>query len=304
MAIKFVRKPSETPNIKNTDDFVGLRYAYGNQNGYVIGKGSECSYSINGTTFKINSCRLVLQGVEVDIDSAGVSLTITDISSKRYFTAYLQVSLATNSAEIKLETSQVNYPVISAGDDLNVNTSGTARMELYRFTATGSVISDVQKVVNKVKYIEDFTVNNAKKVNNLEIKQDANSVVKIGEEILPKKKLLWSSDIGASSIEQSGFMNKNLEIWLSSDDLKQNMKIIKTRFSPNSSSGVSLPSYYDGIDWIKASKVEYFNMSIHYYTIVCKDEGIGISGTYVDTVKQTVTNNKNFKIYKIYEIVE
>lgn len=217
MAIKFVRKPSETPNIKNTDDFVGLRYAYGNQNGYVIGKGSECSYSINGTTFKINSCRLVLQGVEVDIDSAGVSLTITDISSKRYFTAYLQVSLATNSAEIKLETSQVNYPVISAGDDLTANTSGTARMELYRFTATGSVISDVNKVVNKLKYTEDITVYNAKKVNNVEIKKDTDGVLKVDGEIISRKKLLWSGtktsgDSSVTTMQDSASENAIVEI--------------------------------------------------------------------------------------------
>ena len=48
MAIEMVRIPSETPNISNTDDFVGLRYAYGNQNGYVIGKGQECSPTISG----------------------------------------------------------------------------------------------------------------------------------------------------------------------------------------------------------------------------------------------------------------
>ena len=37
MAVKLVRAPSATPNIYNTDDFVGLRYSYGDNNGYVKG---------------------------------------------------------------------------------------------------------------------------------------------------------------------------------------------------------------------------------------------------------------------------
>ena len=152
MAIEMVRIPSETPNISNTDDFVGLRYAYGNQNGYVIGKGQECSYTINGSKFRINSGRLVLQGVECDIDANGVEVTIDNVATKKYYTVYLQVNLATNETKILAMSDTSGYPTIESGDDLTQNTTGIAKMELYHFDATSGVISNVQKVAKAIQY--------------------------------------------------------------------------------------------------------------------------------------------------------
>lgn len=152
MAIEMVRIPSETPNISNTDDFVGLRYAYGNQSGYVINKGNECSHTINGSNFKINSGRLVLQGVECDIDANGAEITIDNVATKRYYTVYLQVNLATNETKILSIFDTAVYPTIESGDDLTQITTGTAKMELYHFDATSGVISNVQKIVSKIEY--------------------------------------------------------------------------------------------------------------------------------------------------------
>lgn len=151
MAIEMVRIPSETPNISNTDDFVGLRYAYGNQNGYVIGKGQECSPTISGSKFKVNSGRLVLQGVECDIDANGVEITIDNVATKKYYTVYLQVNLATNETKILAMSDTSGYPTIESGDDLTQNTTGTATMELYHFEATSGVISNVKKIMLKIK---------------------------------------------------------------------------------------------------------------------------------------------------------
>ena len=152
MAIEMVRIPSETPNISNTDDFVGLRYAYGNQNGYVIGKGQECSYTISGSKFKVNSGRLVLQGVECDIDANGVEVTIDNVATKKYYTVYLQVNLATNETKILAMSDTSGYPAIESGDDLTQNITGIAKMELYHFDATSGVISNVQKVAKAIQY--------------------------------------------------------------------------------------------------------------------------------------------------------
>ncbi len=152
MAIEMVRIPSETPNISNTDDFVGLRYAYGNQNGYVIGKGQECSYTISGSKFKVNSGRLVLQGVECDINANGVEITIDNVATKKYYTVYLQVNLATNETKILAMSDTSGYPTIESGNDLTQNTTGTATMELYHFDATSGVISNVSKVLKAIQY--------------------------------------------------------------------------------------------------------------------------------------------------------
>lgn len=161
MAIKMVREPSETPNINNIDDIVPMRYAYGNQNGYVIGKGTEISNTVNGLNFTINSGRLVLQGVECDIDASGVTITIDNIATKRYYTVYLEVNLGLNTATIKSEYDTATYPSIDAGDDLTENTTGIARLPLYQFTATSGIIGEVNKVVESVKYAKDIKVNNS-----------------------------------------------------------------------------------------------------------------------------------------------
>lgn len=195
MAIEMVRIPSETPNISNTDDFVGLRYAYGNQNGYVIGKGQECSYTISGAKFRVNSGRLVLQGVECDIDANGVEITIDNVATKKYYTVYLQVNLATNETKILAMSDTSGYPTIESGDDLTQNTTGIAKMELYHFDATSGVISNVQKVMQSIKYIDDLTVDNAKHINGIEIIKDNNGVLKIGNEIISRKILLNANSI-------------------------------------------------------------------------------------------------------------
>lgn len=199
MAIEMVRKPSETPNIANIDDFVGLRYAYGNQNGYIIGKGQECSYTINGSKFKINSGRLVLQGIECDIDANGVEIIVDNVATKRYYTIYLQVNLATNDIKILSTFDTSTYPAIESGDNLTQNTTGVARMKLYNFDVTSGVISNVNKIVNKINYTEDVLVNKAKQaINSIRHEdmsytgfRDVGGVLKTENEIISKKILVW-----------------------------------------------------------------------------------------------------------------
>lgn len=155
MGIKLVRTPSDTPNITNNDDFVSIRYAYGNQNGYIKNKGTEIGYVVNGNTFKITSGRIVLDGVEIDIDANGVSLSVDNISTTRYYSIYLEVNLATNTSEIKSIYDTSSYPTISKGDDLTYNTSGTARVLLYQFESTSGTIGDVDKWIDPANYTSE-----------------------------------------------------------------------------------------------------------------------------------------------------
>ena len=152
MAISMVRKPSETPNINNIDDIIPFRYAYGNQNGYVINRGSEISHTVNGNQFIINSGRLVIQGVESDIDANGITLTIDSVSETRYYIVYHEINLATNTANIKVQFDTATYPTINEGDDLTQNSSGIATLILYKFIAQNGVISSVEKVVKPINY--------------------------------------------------------------------------------------------------------------------------------------------------------
>lgn len=153
MAIRMVRQPSNTPNINNIDDIIAVRYAYGNQDGYVINRGNELSYSINGSEFKINSGRVVLQGVETDIDANGASFVVdTASSTKQYYTIYYKVNLATNIVIIEAKYDVAGYPTIDKGDDLTKTTSGYATLELYHFDVENGVISNVNKLVKAIEY--------------------------------------------------------------------------------------------------------------------------------------------------------
>ena len=203
MAIKMVREPSEIPNINNVDDIIPMRYAYGGQNGFVIGKGNEISNTVSGLNFTVNSGRLVLQGVECDIDATGVTITIDNIATKRYYTVYLEVNLGLNTATIKSKYDTATYPSIDAGDDLTENTTGVARLPLYQFTATSGIIGEINKVVESIKYTKDLKVNsamNSDKINDIEIIQDENGVLKVGDIIIPQKKLLWSGSEATPSV--------------------------------------------------------------------------------------------------------
>lgn len=199
MAISMVRKPSETPNITNIDDIIPFRYAYGNQSGYVISRGAEVSHTVNGNQFTVNSGRIVIQGVESDIDANGITLTIDSVSETRYYAVYHEINLATNTSNIKVEFDTATYPNITEGDDLIANSSGIARLVLYNFIAQNGVISGVEKVVKAIQYTKDIQVENAKTVNGVEIKKDNNGVLRFGDIIIPQKKLLFSSDEGVTS---------------------------------------------------------------------------------------------------------
>ena len=214
MAINFVRQPSETPNVRNIDDIIPFRYAYGNQNGYVKDKGNELSYTINGSNFRINSGRVVLFGVESDIDANGVTITVDNVATTRYYSVYYKVNMATNTTSIESEFSTTDYPEIDPGDDLTANTSGSANLELYRFTALNGIISNVTKIVEEIDYVNKKTkvdnASNSDKVQNVDL--SGNSVATFGNYILPKKKLLWSGEERTTSENPELFINKPTDL--------------------------------------------------------------------------------------------
>ena len=159
MASRFVRKASEEPNVTSGDDARALRYAYGNQKGYVIGRGSEIDYE-TGASFTVKSGELVIDGYSLVIDASGVDIEIDTVSTNRFYSVWYEVNLALDKGEIKASYSTSTYPAVASGDDLTVNPTGIARLEIYRFTAQNGVISNVSKRVNSIKYLTNGTFPN------------------------------------------------------------------------------------------------------------------------------------------------
>ena len=156
MGLRLIRQESETPNVSNQDDARMARYAYGGYDGYVRNRGQEIGSTISGTSFVVQSGVLSLQGWEVEVDANGISIpTSASVTNKTYFSVYLEVNCATDTAEIKSLTDTAGFPDIPAGDDLTENTIGTARLLLYHFTATSGVIADVEKLVQEIPYGKD-----------------------------------------------------------------------------------------------------------------------------------------------------
>ena len=151
--IYMVREPSETPNITNIDDIVPIRYAYGGQNGYVIGKGEELNAILTGNKIKIGSGRVVLQGVESNIDVNGVEFTIDNLNLDRFYVIYYEVNLGLNKTSLEISSySTTGIPEVEAGDDLTETPSGIAKMPLYNVYVKNNVVS-VEKVVKPIKYL-------------------------------------------------------------------------------------------------------------------------------------------------------
>nr|DAH53918.1 MAG TPA: hypothetical protein [Caudoviricetes sp.] len=167
MAIRFIRQPSETPNVTNADDARMVRYAYGGYDGYVAGKGSELSYSADGNIFRVNSGVINLQGWETEIDSNGWEMTVDNVAGSRYYAVYYEVNLSTQTTAIKSSYDTAGIPNIAAGDDLTAVSAGTGRMVLYTFRAQNGAISDVQKVVRAIPYSEERISDIEERLNRL-----------------------------------------------------------------------------------------------------------------------------------------
>lgn len=296
MAIYMVRQPSGTPNINNVDDFVPFRYAYGDQNGYVEGKGSEFSYTINGNIFRINSGRAVIQGVEVDIDANGYEIIVDNISSKRYHTVYLEVNLALMSVSIKELTDGAGFPFIEESDDLTANSSGIARLILYGFESYEGVISGVKKGIKELSYTKNIKIyncyeaDNAKNINNIEIIKD-NDKILIDGYVFPRKKKVWEGKVAIPNesdtfsevkVEEEFSIGDIIEIEITGDYLERTGK-----FTIRSSAVVS--SYVDNLCF-SVSSLQF----IKYYP--------ADSGMYAVFPTGYLSNNKTFNLGRLRRI--
>lgn len=309
MAIKMVRQPSETPNINNTDDFIPIRYGYGNQNGYIKNKGNEIGYTINSNNFTITSGRIVLQGVECDIDANGYTITTnTTIASPLYYTIYYEVDLDNNEVSIKSENDTTSYPVISEGDDLTHTINGVARLVLYKFISTAGVITNVQKLIQEIKYIDSIIEKTKNEINN---EFNNSNATQFGDYIVSKKKLLWSGNI--SNINDNpvnvfeignDFLNKKYQVYYKDNrNLTKNFEFCMTETGTigviNYSNELGMRDISQGVAHI-VIKFYYLSFRIYnsYFQFANEIEIYDLdSGTiYNEYPPLTIT--------KIYEIIE
>lgn len=157
MAVNMVRQPSAEPNIENIDDIIPFRYAYGDQNGYVKNFGTEIDYTLSGSSLILTSGRMVVQGVEVDIDDAGVEIPLDISRQKSYCLIYLKVDMTKNIeggkvASIIATYDNYVYPEVPQSEDLTQNNKGVAYLGLFKFELENGMVSNVAKEIKAIEY--------------------------------------------------------------------------------------------------------------------------------------------------------
>ena len=105
---RLIRANSETPNVANNDDFRLLRYATGGYDGVVKNYGNECSYTVGGSNFKINSGVIVYQGVDTEILTEWRN-NIDNIGGTQYYVVYLEIDLSINQTAIIKSSYDVKW---------------------------------------------------------------------------------------------------------------------------------------------------------------------------------------------------
>lgn len=176
MALRLVRQTSETPNITNKDDTIMTRYAYGGYNGVVKALGSECGYTSESGIFKILDGRICVDGWEIDIDGAGYSLDLSNVVGIQYYSVYIELNVALETASIKPTFLQGVYPEITKGDDLTQTPNGTARLLLYNVKVENGRIIEVVKKFEIIPYLTAKVLDIEKRLTEMGFKQGAFSL--------------------------------------------------------------------------------------------------------------------------------
>lgn len=146
MSVILVRKESETANISNSDDVRAYKYASCGINGVIKNRLNQIGYEIATGSFTVKSGEIIIDGWQVKVDASGATISLDASSGTRYYVVYCTVDLSTPSnktATISANYGTTDYPSINRGDDISLNDSGTARLVLYKFVASGQTISDV-----------------------------------------------------------------------------------------------------------------------------------------------------------------
>lgn len=224
MSIILLRRPSDTPTVTAHDDTRAFRHAFNDYSGIVKGYLNECSAVVQGLTLKVNSGEVVVDGVQAEIDANGISINIDQLSTLRYYTAYIEFNFSnptTPTVSLKASYSTSSYPVVEKGDDLTSNPTGTANLPLYRFTAQNSSLSNIERVASLIVPGQAKQAENSTRFSNRTLenslsdddqkvptshavynKFSSDEKSDFGNYVVEKKKLLWkgSQNVGTTAV--------------------------------------------------------------------------------------------------------
>lgn len=157
MDINILRRNGQ--NIENIDDYLVFKYAYGNKDGHTKG----LSYDVRGNIFHIGAGRIVIQGVESDIETGGIDLELDIIAEKRFVVVYASTNMSTKTTSI-LTTyfkEEVNEWTNLKYDDIVTTGQGIAQLPMFTMWIENGVITDVRKKIKQIPFAEEIKVQKA-----------------------------------------------------------------------------------------------------------------------------------------------
>ena len=231
---------------------------------------------------------------------------------------YCKVNVALNEVVVEKMFDMVDYPVIEEGDDLTEKSSGIANIILAHVHFQNGSILNITKKVNAIQYTSGITVENSKnaetsktaenslKINGIEIKKDENGVLKVGDVIIPQKKLLYSGS-GSATVNLSTSINPGdiIEITFSSRVVKKFIVGSTTTALGYITKAYGLDDNDDDGDddvYIDYAGIEI--LSNNQLRISRPKVSVIGNSTSSSSVVHTFDGNSSLKIVKVYKVIE
>lgn len=243
-------------------------------------------------------------GQDLSIDSwiSAVNNSLVSLSAYTANKTATDTSIANNLSQI----NQLKDGTIKAGDATKF-AGRTAAQVFSGSTATANNAVNVTtningKAISTIFESDGMTVKNAAAVNNVAITQDDNGVLKIGDIIIPQKKLIMSTPI---EIKQTGYIP--ILTGLTADDYSSIYEIWVGEDKEASMTDPTIVPYRNIIKHSGAFGQYYTNTMqdiLNYYEVIIDQNTLSIRYQQAVFESKTTTTKLGMTIYKIYKIIE
>lgn len=287
------------------------RYLYnilGYSSGVLKDALSEFNMTYTNLTFSVAGGQAVAYGYIGEITTTSEFTFTAPSANSKYYFVYLDFDLRETIKKFAVSYyDNSNSDVWSPRqDNLANNDVGRFQLPIYKI----KIDSDNTITVTDLREIKQI-VKDATKINGMDLKRDENGILKIGDVIIPQRKLLWSGEWGGGSdtpanldISSLGINQGDtleLEIEWSDTKLSTNKYIVKMN---SAIEHLQLIGKVDPIDLIGGLVLNTCSISI---SLVIKAMLVDIQSKWEFTTTPSINKtsiSKYPKIKTIYKIIE
>lgn len=175
------------------------RYLYnilGYSSGVLKDALSEFNMTYTNLTFSVAGGQAVAYGYIGEITTTSEFTFTAPSANSKYYFVYLDFDLRETIKKFAVSYYDNNNSDVWSPrqDNLSNNEVGRFQLPIYKI----KIDSDNTITVTDLREIKQI-VKDATKINGMDLKRDENGVLKIGDVIIPQRKLLWSGEWGGGS---------------------------------------------------------------------------------------------------------